>query len=252
VKKTDATANAVTVDPNAAETVDGAATFALANRYAEIMIESDGANWWIVSSYADPLLLADGAVGAPAYAFKNSKTTGAFSPGTNRLALAANGIQGLEVDVQGYVDLATQPRCVAYNSGTQTVTAGNTTALTLDSEDVDVGSMHSTSANTSRLTVPTGGDGFYEITGKSVAQITGNATKAELSIKKNGTTFLDNSVWFSAANLNNDIQTLAVLWKGTLAAGDYVELYGQATTNNVQFGSATRKDSTTFTAEKAA
>ena len=45
VKKTDSSANAVTIDPNASETVDGALTLALTGQYDVVTIISDGANW---------------------------------------------------------------------------------------------------------------------------------------------------------------------------------------------------------------
>jgi hypothetical protein len=48
IKKTDASANAVTVDGNAAETIDGAATVAMATIYDSIMIQCDGSNWHII------------------------------------------------------------------------------------------------------------------------------------------------------------------------------------------------------------
>jgi hypothetical protein len=47
VKKTDASANAVTVDGDAAETIDGALTLALAAQYAAITLWSDGTSWWV-------------------------------------------------------------------------------------------------------------------------------------------------------------------------------------------------------------
>lgn len=50
VIKTDASANSVTVDPNGAQTVNGAATYALAAQYQRVAIVSDGANWLIVST----------------------------------------------------------------------------------------------------------------------------------------------------------------------------------------------------------
>ena len=49
IKKVDASANAVTVDGNAAETIDGATTKALATQWATISIISDGANWVTIS-----------------------------------------------------------------------------------------------------------------------------------------------------------------------------------------------------------
>lgn len=51
IKKTDLSANAVTFDPNAAETADGAATVALAVPNEIQFFESDGANWRIVGAY---------------------------------------------------------------------------------------------------------------------------------------------------------------------------------------------------------
>ncbi len=48
VKKTDASGNAVTVDPNGAETIDGAATYPLTVRYQSVTFQSDGNQWWIL------------------------------------------------------------------------------------------------------------------------------------------------------------------------------------------------------------
>jgi hypothetical protein len=46
-KKTDASANAVTVDGNGAETVDGAASVSITARYDSVSVISDGTTWWI-------------------------------------------------------------------------------------------------------------------------------------------------------------------------------------------------------------
>lgn len=48
IKKTDASANTVTIDGDGAETIDGAATQVLAAQYDFIEIQSDGTQWWIV------------------------------------------------------------------------------------------------------------------------------------------------------------------------------------------------------------
>ena len=47
IKKIDAGVNAVTVDPNGAETIDGAATYALALQWASVTIRCDGTAWYI-------------------------------------------------------------------------------------------------------------------------------------------------------------------------------------------------------------
>lgn len=49
IKKIDVTANTVTIDPNAAETIDGAATNVLSSQYDSITLVSDGVNWIIVA-----------------------------------------------------------------------------------------------------------------------------------------------------------------------------------------------------------
>lgn len=49
IKKIDSSANAVTVDGNASETIDGALTKALGSQWAFLTIVSDGANWQIVA-----------------------------------------------------------------------------------------------------------------------------------------------------------------------------------------------------------
>ncbi len=46
--KTDSSANAVTLDGNSAETINGAATYALSAQYARVTIQSDGTNWLVI------------------------------------------------------------------------------------------------------------------------------------------------------------------------------------------------------------
>lgn len=48
IKKTDSSVNGVTIDGNGAETIDGAATKSTTTQYAGWMIQSDGANWFIL------------------------------------------------------------------------------------------------------------------------------------------------------------------------------------------------------------
>lgn len=48
VKKTDASGNAVTLDGNASETIDGATTLAIATQYQSYTVICDGTGWWII------------------------------------------------------------------------------------------------------------------------------------------------------------------------------------------------------------
>jgi hypothetical protein len=49
IKKISGAALNVTIDPNAAETIDGAATRLLVTQYESVMIQSDGTSWFILS-----------------------------------------------------------------------------------------------------------------------------------------------------------------------------------------------------------
>jgi len=48
IKKIDSTANTVTIDGNASETIDGAATYVISTQYQSVTIQSDGSNWWVL------------------------------------------------------------------------------------------------------------------------------------------------------------------------------------------------------------
>lgn len=50
IKKYDSSANAVTVDANASETIDGATTYSVATQYEYVTIENSGAAWFVVGN----------------------------------------------------------------------------------------------------------------------------------------------------------------------------------------------------------
>lgn len=50
IKKTDSSANIVTIDPNGAETIDGNTNWQLTNQYQYAAIVSDGTNWHLVAN----------------------------------------------------------------------------------------------------------------------------------------------------------------------------------------------------------
>jgi len=53
VKKSDSSVNAVTVDGNGSETIDGAATVSLTQQYRSVTLRCDGSNWHTVSTAFD-------------------------------------------------------------------------------------------------------------------------------------------------------------------------------------------------------
>lgn len=48
IKKTDSSANTVTIDANASETIDGALTQVISTQYVALMIQCNGTSWWII------------------------------------------------------------------------------------------------------------------------------------------------------------------------------------------------------------
>lgn len=131
-----------------------------------------------------------------------------------------------------------QPRASAYNSTTQSLTSGAATALTFDSEDIDVGAMHSTVSNTSRVTVPGSQGGLYLMIGQTT--FAANATGVRrLDLRKNGATNLSTC---QAANAGGgDSVVVNVVGIAVLSATDYIELVGtQNSGGALNAGSATR------------
>jgi hypothetical protein len=47
IKKTDSSANTVTIDPSGTETIDGAATYVILTQYESVMMVSDATNWYV-------------------------------------------------------------------------------------------------------------------------------------------------------------------------------------------------------------
>lgn len=158
----------------------------------------------------------------------------------NTVDLYTNGVKALTVDATQFIDSATQPRARAYkSSGAQAIADSSATAVTLDAETFDVGALHDTGSNTSRLTVPTGGDGLYLLIGS--VSFAANATGVRaLTLKKNATTALAD-VQQVAANVT---QIVPIMCLAVLAAADYVEVYATQTSGGNL--NANTGESTTF------
>ena len=109
--------------------------------------------------------------------------------------------------------------CSLSNTTTQTVTSPNYTAITWDTENFDTDGFHSTVSNTSRITIPTGKGGYYQVNA-SVRWDDNTSGSRLITIYKNGTIFhLTASPGFSIDPTMN-IQTIMYL-----VATDYVEVY---------------------------
>ena len=106
-----------------------------------------------------------------------------------------------------------------YRSTTQTISNNTTTVLLFDAEYFDTDGYHSTSTNTSRITIPTGKDGKYLIC--SVVNYDGNSTGSrQVQVKLNNTTVIS---LVEANNAGSRGVGLAQSFIWDLVAGDYIE-----------------------------
>lgn len=113
--------------------------------------------------------------------------------------------------------------CRVKKSGSQSINNSTLTAITFDQEVRDDGGWHDNSTNNTRLTVPTGKDGWYIAMGQ--IRYAGNASGQRISqVKLNGTTVIGYQI---LPNLSTtDPMRTIVTSAFYLVATDYVELIG--------------------------
>ncbi len=128
----------------------------------------------------------------------------------------------------------------AYNNAVQSINSATWTVLTLNSEDFDDG-FHSTSVNTSRQTVPTGGAGGYFIRAKTNIATHATGVLRGLSIYKNGA-----AVKYLAQPVNNPVAAdFQITDLEVLAVADYIEVAAyQDSGGALNVGAATRPQAT--------
>lgn len=113
--------------------------------------------------------------------------------------------------------------CRAKRSTTQGISQNTDTAIQLNAEDRDDGGFHDNSTNNTRMTIPSGKDGWYVMIGG--IRWAGNSTAGfhDAWVRKNGTTELshDRRSAHTTGSPANFSPAVAVAY---LVAGDYVEL----------------------------
>ena len=107
-----------------------------------------------------------------------------------------------------------------YKSANQAIENGADVALTFNSENFDTDSFHSTSTNTSRLTIPSGKGGKYLLSG-AVSWGANNSTLRSVKVYKNGSILNQPS----QAQGTNDGNITPVSNVYELIATDYLEVY---------------------------
>jgi len=104
-------------------------------------------------------------------------------------------------------------------SGGQSITNNTGTMVTWDTETYDTNGYHSTSTNTSRITIPAGKAGYYSIT--ATGGFSGNVTgQRYYAFYKNGT--LELIIGRAAGYSADTVLSGTAVWN--LAVGDYIEL----------------------------
>ena len=118
----------------------------------------------------------------------------------------------------------TMPAARVYNDAAIDPATSSWVTLTFNTERFDTDAMHSTTTNTSRLTIPTGGDGIYLI-GGNVDFDSGGGTGAKdlgLRILLGGATIIAQRLGYenvASVDVSMNIETVYAL-----AATNYVEL----------------------------
>lgn len=114
------------------------------------------------------------------------------------------------------------PAVRGYNNANISWGTGVDAAVAANSERFDNAAMHSTSSNTSRYTVPTGGAGKYLFGGlvEFAANVTGGRG---VHIKLNATTYIAKSVM--QANTDGGTSSATVTSSYAMSAADYIEMF---------------------------
>jgi len=112
---------------------------------------------------------------------------------------------------------------LVYKSGTESTTAGDTwQTCTFDSEVHDTNSYHSTSSNTSRLTIPT--TGYYNFYAAAVFYTSTNSGYRSMRFRRNGNVFTPNTNDGDLLQTGSTRTGLTIDTTWNLTAGDYIEL----------------------------
>lgn len=111
--------------------------------------------------------------------------------------------------------------CALANSAPQSIPNNTLTAVTFDTENFDTDSFHSTSTNTSRITIPTGMTGKYLLNATMRYGLAASGIK-RTKVYKNGNALYDVGEEANNASVYT-MQSKSYLIN--LSAGDYLELF---------------------------
>lgn len=146
-------------------------------------------------------------------AYVDLNTLQTYNPGD---ILTAAALQQIRLNQEFFID---PPGCSIYNSAAVSALNNTATILNANSENFDNDSMHSTSTNTSRITIQTAGRYLLSAQVGFAANATGNR---QVGLYKNGVSVPGDELHDNGGGTNSTgigyTRTLV------LAAGDYVEI----------------------------
>jgi hypothetical protein len=114
------------------------------------------------------------------------------------------------------------------NSASYNISNNTATALTFDTETYDTDAYHSTSTNTSRITIPAGKAGYFQV-GAHVAMNNSTGGYRILSIYKNGSVYKT-----VLATPSTSEPSMMITCPILLSVADYVELFYTQTSGSTQ------------------
>ena len=180
------------------------------------------------------------ATGIPATIFdaKGDIIAATAADTASRLAVGTNG-QVLTADSTAATGLkwatassgSTFAGCLLYKTTSTTITNASNTTLAFDGEVYDTDGFHSTSSNTSRITIPSGKGGYYAFYGTAGDDnIAGTFLLLIMRLFKNGSTNIQ--ITSDRQSANDKVAQFYIVVNA--AAGDYFEfnLATYMSTNN--------------------
>lgn len=189
-----------------------------------VLLDPIDADLALKATLASPALT--GTPTAPTAAAATNTTQLATTAMVQAAIAAAGGGGGVTGSVQGS----------AFHNTTQSLANATFTALNFNSEDYQVGALHSTSVNNSRVTIATTGKYLFVVTVCFVP----NATGQRIIVGKvNGTTFFDKLDFPTNGTQTFEAQLSKLI---ALTAGDYVEIFAfQDSGGSLNVGDATNR-----------